>query len=107
MGAAEAWSLGGLKLLICLDNRYNFCYTPAMKTAISLPDPLFAAAEQFAQEQGLSRSELYAQALRFYLQAHQAQAVTEALDKLYTQEPSILDPAFAAAQTRTLPKEEW
>ncbi len=78
-----------------------------MKTAISLPDPLFTAAEQFAQERGLSRSELYAQALRYYLQTHQAQAITEALDQIYTEEPSTLDPAFAAAQTRVLPKEDW
>ncbi|MEM6753148.1 MAG: ChpI protein, partial [Cyanobacteria bacterium P01_C01_bin.38] len=33
-----------------------------MKTAISIPDPLFEAAEQFAKRLGLSRSELYAMA---------------------------------------------
>lgn len=78
-----------------------------MKTAISLPDPLFAAAEQYAQEKGLSRSELYAQALRYYLQAHQAQAVTEALNELYAEQTSSLDAALKAAQLRALPEEEW
>ena len=90
-----------------LDRRYNFCYTIGMKTAISLPDPLFTAAEQFAQEKGLSRSELYAKALQFYLQAHQAHAITEALNQVYAEEPSALDPALATAQTRALPKEDW
>jgi hypothetical protein len=35
-----------------------------MKTAISIPDPLFAAAEQFAHDNGLSRSELFARAVQ-------------------------------------------
>jgi metal-responsive CopG/Arc/MetJ family transcriptional regulator len=87
--------------------RYNFHYTQGMKTAISLPDPLFAAAEQFAQDKGLSRSELYARALQFYLQAHQSQAVTEALNQVYAEEDSSLDPALAAAQSHALAEEDW
>ena len=34
-----------------------------MKTAISLPDELFAAAEKLAERLGVSRSQLYATAL--------------------------------------------
>jgi metal-responsive CopG/Arc/MetJ family transcriptional regulator len=78
-----------------------------MKTAISLPDPLFAAAEQFAQEKGLSRSELYAKALHYYLQAYQAQAITEALNQVYGIPSITLDPSLNAAQMRALPKEDW
>jgi metal-responsive CopG/Arc/MetJ family transcriptional regulator len=78
-----------------------------MKTAISLPDPLFHEAEQFAQARGLSRSELYARALELYLQAHRQQGITEALNTLYSDEPSTLDPAFRAAQAAVLPKEDW
>ena len=91
---------------IPLDMQYNFCYTHSMKTAISLPDPLFAAAEQFAHEQGWSRSELYARALQAYLQAHRYDGVTDALDHIYATEPSRLDPAIAAAQARILPPDE-
>jgi metal-responsive CopG/Arc/MetJ family transcriptional regulator len=40
-----------------------------MKTAISLPDPLFKAGEKAAKKLGLSRSQLYAQALRRYLES--------------------------------------
>jgi metal-responsive CopG/Arc/MetJ family transcriptional regulator len=78
-----------------------------MKTAISLPDPLFHEAEQFAQARGLSRSELYARALELYLQAHRQQGITEALNQLYSDEPSTLDPALRAAQAAMLPKEDW
>lgn len=78
-----------------------------MKTAISLPDPLFAAAEQFAHQHGWSRSELYARALQAYLQAHRYDSITDVLDQIYGAEPSGLDPALAAAQARMLPQDEW
>lgn len=78
-----------------------------MKTAISLPDPLFAAAEQFAQEQGWSRSELYVRALQAYLQAHRYHGITAALDHIYSTESSDLDPAVTAAQARMLPRDAW
>jgi metal-responsive CopG/Arc/MetJ family transcriptional regulator len=78
-----------------------------MKTAISIPDKLFEAAEQFAQRRGLSRSELYATALQQYLQEHRSEAITEQLNAIYDSESSTLDPAFAHAQTRTVPKDEW
>ena len=92
---------------IPFDSWYNFCYTRAMKTAISIPDPLFAAAEQFAHDNGLSRSELFARAVQLYLQTYQYHGITDALNQVYADETSTLDPALAAAQTRALPKEEW
>jgi len=78
-----------------------------MKTAISIPDPLFREAEQLAQALGLSRSELYARAVRLYLQTHGYGGVTDALNALYAEEASAIDPALAAAQARVLPREAW
>jgi metal-responsive CopG/Arc/MetJ family transcriptional regulator len=78
-----------------------------MKTAISLPDELFETAEQFAQQHGLSRSELYATALRQYLQTHRSTTITEQLNALYDAEPSMLDRVIEQAQTRSLPRDEW
>jgi metal-responsive CopG/Arc/MetJ family transcriptional regulator len=78
-----------------------------MKTAISIPDPLFAAAEEYAHEQGLSRSELYARALREYLQQRRYQGIREALDAVYGAEASGVDPAVAAAQARLMQSDEW
>jgi hypothetical protein len=78
-----------------------------MKTAISIPDPLFEAAEQFAHDNGLSRSELFARAIQLYLHTFHYHGITDALNQLYAEEPSKLDPALAAAQTRALSKEDW
>lgn len=78
-----------------------------MKTAISIPDALFKAAEDYARAEGLSRSELYARALQRYLEAHQAAQITIALDQIYAEEPSTLDPALKAAQRRVLGGDDW
>ena len=78
-----------------------------MKTAISLPDDLFKAAESLAGRLGMSRSRLYAAALEEYLARHQARRVTEKLDAVYAAEPSELDPRLAAAQRRALKGSEW
>ncbi|MBN3906305.1 MAG: ChpI protein [Nostoc sp. NMS1] len=48
-----------------------------MKTAISIPDPLFETAEEFAKLMGLSRSQLYAVALQEYLQSHKQEQITK------------------------------
>ncbi len=78
-----------------------------MKTAISIPDPLFEAAEQFAKRIGLSRSELYAVALQEYLQVHKPEQITNQLDIVYADEDSSLDPFFLKLQAHTLSKETW
>jgi predicted transcriptional regulator len=54
-----------------------------MKTAISIPDALFAAADVLAARLGLSRSELYARAVADWVAQHQAEAITARLDALY------------------------
>src|SRR2546427_1080786 len=36
----------------------------SMKTAVSIPDPLFEAAERLARRRGVRRSQLYAEALK-------------------------------------------
>ncbi|MFL6259612.1 MAG: CopG family ribbon-helix-helix protein [Thermoanaerobaculia bacterium] len=78
-----------------------------MKTAVSLPDPLFEAAEELAKRLGISRSELYSNAIAEYLKAHQREAVTEALNRVYEQEPSSLDPVVLAIQAASLGEEDW
>ena len=87
--------------------RYNLSYTLSMKTAISIPDELFESAERFARRQGMSRSELYATALRRYLQEHRSEGITEQLDEIYGTEDGALDPAIARLQARSLPKDTW
>ncbi|MES1243769.1 MAG: ribbon-helix-helix domain-containing protein [Acidobacteriota bacterium] len=78
-----------------------------MKTAISIPDPVFEAADQLAKRMGVSRSELYASAIQAYVQAHRADDITEALNRIYGKEDSSLDPVLAALQSRALPGDDW
>jgi len=78
-----------------------------MKTAISLPDSLFRAADEFAKQHGVSRSELYATAIEEYLRAHRDEATTEALNRIYGEEDSALDPALAALQATALRRDAW
>ncbi|MBV9388034.1 MAG: hypothetical protein JOZ78_16545 [Chroococcidiopsidaceae cyanobacterium CP_BM_ER_R8_30] len=78
-----------------------------MKTAISIPNPLFEAAEQFAKRMGLSRSELYAVALREDLQVHKRNQITRQLDAVYADEDSSLDPLFVKLQAHMLSEENW
>lgn len=78
-----------------------------MKTAVSLPDDIFAEAEALAEAQRMSRSRLYAAALREYLSRHQPDAVTEALDAVYATESSSLHPALSAAAAQVLQRSEW
>jgi len=78
-----------------------------MKTAISIPDPLFRAAERAAKRQKVSRSRYYAKALASYLRSQREKGIKEALEAVYATESSELDPGFAAATCRLLSGEKW
>lgn len=78
-----------------------------MKTAISLPDRLFATADALARKLGVSRSRLYATALAEYVAKHQASKVTERLNTTYAAQPSRVDTALHRAQRRALEHSEW
>lgn len=77
-----------------------------MKVAISLPDPLFEAAEEIRKRLGLSRSAFYSQAVEAHMRAHRAGEVREALDEVYGSEDSRLDPVLEELQAGAL-REEW
>lgn len=78
-----------------------------MKTAISLPDDLFASADAYAQRLEISRSELYASALREYLARHDEDSVTAALNAVCAEVDTALPPEFARATRRLLEREPW
>lgn len=77
-----------------------------MKTAVSIPDPLFEAAEQLARRHKLSRSQLYARALELMLNTEDDSDVTAQLDAVYEDRDSRLDEQFATAQAIAV-REEW
>lgn len=76
-----------------------------MKTAISIPDDLYRAAERAAQRLGLSRSELYRRALGAFLRQHDDQLVTDVLNEVYG--VGSADPALERLQGKSLPPGEW
>jgi predicted transcriptional regulator len=79
-----------------------------MKTAISLPDALFESAEALARRLGVSRSQLFANAVAEFIAQHDRARLTERLDAVYAdapQEPPDLE--LAALQARSLPREKW
>jgi metal-responsive CopG/Arc/MetJ family transcriptional regulator len=80
-----------------------------VKTAISIPDPIFKEAEQLAKQRGVSRSELYTLALSEYVRNERFQGVRERLDAVYAANPdqSKLDPVLEEIQSRSLPREKW
>ena len=56
---------------------------PIVKTAISLPEPLFERADAFARQQQISRSQLFARAVEEFLRRHESQALLESLNRVY------------------------
>lgn len=78
-----------------------------MKTAISLPDPLFAAVEELSERLGVSRSELFQRAMERLLGEYDERRVTEALNAVYASEPSGVDPVLSRMQAASLGREEW
>jgi metal-responsive CopG/Arc/MetJ family transcriptional regulator len=78
-----------------------------MKTIISLPDQVFAEAESLARELGFSRNQLYAEAIKSYLQRHKRQKMMDNLNEIYDREPSLIDPLMVKMQALSLPVEEW
>jgi len=81
-----------------------------MKTAISIPDPVFRSAEQLAARLGLSRSELYCRALKDMLARHDQAMITAQLNEIYESpaNSSGLDPVLALLQASSIrEKDAW
>jgi metal-responsive CopG/Arc/MetJ family transcriptional regulator len=78
-----------------------------MKTAVSLPDPLYEEADRLAQRLGKSRSRLYADALTEYVARHDTDAVTDAMNVVCDELDSRLDPDLSASTARMLSQTEW
>lgn len=77
-----------------------------MKTAVSIPTPLFDAADRRARHLGITRSQLYAQALERILADDPDWDLTSRLDAIYAEENSGLDVALSEAQRRAT-AESW
>ncbi|MCA0436425.1 MAG: ribbon-helix-helix domain-containing protein [Austwickia sp.] len=68
-----------------------------MKTAISIPDEVYRAADQAAERLGWSRSQLYTRAVSEFLERQGQDPVTSALDALADELNSVETPATGRA----------
>jgi metal-responsive CopG/Arc/MetJ family transcriptional regulator len=78
-----------------------------MKIVISVPDEVFDAGEHLARQLGVSRSQLYADALATYLSSHGSKEVPARLNALYGVQSSAIEPAIQRAQIKNLVDEAW
>ncbi|GMR18645.1 MAG: hypothetical protein BMS9Abin33_1076 [Gammaproteobacteria bacterium] len=80
-----------------------------MKTAISIPDPIFEAAEKLARRLGISRSQLYSKAIDSLIEYYRYNGVTEKLDAVYKVNPEAgrLEQKVEELQSQSIVEEEW
>ena len=78
-----------------------------MKTAISLPDELFASADALAKRLGMSRSAVVAAALAEFVAKHRSSKVSERLDAVYGSGDAGVEPPLARVQRHVIRQSEW
>jgi predicted DNA-binding protein len=83
-------------------------YTQGMKTAVSIPDRVFADAERLARRTKKSRSQLFSEAIQEYVQRHAPEDVTDAMNRVCEELGETKSDRFVAeAARRTLERIEW
>jgi metal-responsive CopG/Arc/MetJ family transcriptional regulator len=80
-----------------------------MKTAISIPDSQFKAAERLARRLGVNRSELYRTAIADFVTRHSAEAIASKLNIVYGNrgESSSLSAELERMQAKSISEEDW
>jgi antitoxin MazE6 len=78
-----------------------------MKTAISLPDPIFREAERFARRFKKSRSQLYVDALTEYLERHAPDSITESMNRVLEKLSDDEAEFSKKASAKILQQEPW
>lgn len=78
-----------------------------MKTAVSIPDEVFADAERLAARLQTSRSKLYARALAEFVARHDDDHVTSAMDQAVRDAGPEGDSFLQAAARQAAARVEW
>ncbi|MFP3090462.1 hypothetical protein LQZ21_09070 [Treponema sp. TIM-1] len=78
-----------------------------MKTAISIDDEVYRAAEHTAAQLGLTRSSLYSLAVAEYIRNHNTDILLQRLNEVYGGGNSTLDEDVQEAQFRLFSGEDW
>jgi predicted transcriptional regulator len=78
-----------------------------MKTAVSIPDEVFAEAERLASELQTSRSRLYSRALQEFVARHAPDRLTAAMNQVVDQVGGEINGFSRRASRRVLEQVEW
>ena len=78
-----------------------------MKTAVSIPDDVFDAAQRLALRTRKSRSRVFTDALKEYVARHAPDHVTETMDRVCAELGVQEDRFVAAASRRILKRSDW
>ncbi len=82
----------------------------SVKTAISIPQPLFEQAEHLSREMHISRSQLYAKAVEDFIRRYESDAILAKLNEVYADGGSVGEKALgprARARHRKLLEGQW
>jgi len=78
-----------------------------MKTAISIPDPVFQAADKYAKRMRKSRSQLFSEAMVEYLERHTPDEITRMLNETLETVGDMDDFFIRKASHSLLGRSEW
>ncbi|MFW6140871.1 MAG: CopG family ribbon-helix-helix protein [Acidobacteriota bacterium] len=86
-------------------------HTIGMKTAISIPDDLFKEVDKLAKEKKTSRSQIFSEAVKFYLKKNKSKKLLEELNSAYayeetTEEKLVQKKSTEYYKSQILKKEE-
>ena len=78
-----------------------------MKVAVSIPDDVFADAEQIVRQMQTSRSDVYARALAAFVSLHDTDSVTSALNAVVDSVDETSEALIKAGALQLLKHSEW
>lgn len=79
----------------------------SLKTAISIPEDIYREAKDAAKKLGIARSRFYSVAVAEFLNRYRKDDIKIKLNEVYAARSPGVDPALAAMQFASLPREEW
>jgi len=81
-----------------------------IKTAISIPEPLFEQVEALARQAQISRSRLFVLAVEEFIRRHENQELLQAINRAYDDLPSPEEQTYRQRMRRKhrqLVKDQW
>jgi metal-responsive CopG/Arc/MetJ family transcriptional regulator len=78
-----------------------------METVVTISEEVFQQAEELAAALGVSRNELYAKAIEYFIHQQRHENITQQLNEVYAESNSDIDAVIERLQAVSLPVERW